>query len=604
MKLKYAIKQIFQSKLVTFLFVAGFLFCILYIYVINLDYDGAVYFCEIGNLINVCDSYGRASVNYLPLFRRSFFLYFASMFLVSFLSAHNIVRTNLSELIYGYRKSGHKSEAVVLLLINSVLTFILFSISSIFMGIRPGFDLRFMWILFTLHITTYLLPGIYAIFIGMAIGRIRIVIVKYILCALFIFAYSPSFLSSAEFTPVSNFDPKYIFSYKPLISNFFDIFGVNILDGIIYRVYDYSMYRIIAHIAGAIIVFGIMFKLRKRVLIISAFVMILGIIGYCFPDSRPVNNYYGLETVLLDEEEKNVLNSFELTDGGYKITSYDMDLYFEKMFKAKVKMNLDNADLKEYKMMLYMGLKIDSVTNASGDKLYYDRKWDYITIYSKGDMSSVIINYHGYLDGFVARYDDVFLPLEFAYYPVSGHKKMLSDDLFEDGEMTYKNNTYLSNYHVRIHSGDNPYSNLEKTGDNEYKGIAHGPMFIGGLYHVKEVDGYKFIIEDYPRDDMDSEVGNYLDVIIKLDSIYNLGLSKDKYIILCKYGLAGMLGRSGGRFIQKNCFFGYDCMYIATASSRDSGLGSLRNMERVLDKYAEYYTTKVYDRWQKDPEGD
>lgn len=606
MKLKYAIKQIFQSKLVTSLFVAGFLFCIAYIYFIDLNYDGAVRFEDLGNFFKMCGSDSRAALCYLPLFRRSFFLYFAIVFLLAFLSVHNIVKSNIGELIYDYRKSGHQYEMVALILINLLAAFSFFVISCIFMCFKPGFDLRYMWMLFTLHITTYLLPGMYAIFIGMAIGCIRVIIVKYILSALFIFAYSPSFLSNEELVPVSEFDPNYLFSYRPLLANFFDIFNLNILDGIIYRVYDYSVYRIIAYIACAIAIYGIVFKKRRGIIVAAVAVMLFGMIGYCLPDSRPVNNYYGISTENLTADAERYLNSVEYTDGGYKITSYDMDLYFEKMFKAKVKMNLDNTALNEYKMMLYMGLKIDSVTNASGDKLSYDRNFDYITIHAKGDMSSVTIKYHGYLDEFVARKDEVFLPLEFAYYPVSGHKKMLyyHDPTVADGGMTYKNNEYTSDYHVKIHSGYNPYSNLEKTGDNEYRGTAHGPMFIGGLYHEKEVDGYKFIIEDYPRYDVDSAAREYLETIKKLDSMYDLGLSKDKYIILKYDGLRGVIGCGGGRTIDKIYFFGYDCMYITTGKSYEKGMNTLKKMEGVLDKYAEYYTTKVYDRWQKDPEGD
>lgn len=162
-------------------------------------------------------------------------------------------------------------------------------------------------------------------------------------------------------------------------------------------------------------------------------------------------------------------------------TVSEMDLYITSGAKTKIsaQLKIDGQKLEQYEFTLMHNWIIDSVQNAVGEPLEYERDGDYLTIKGIAPDEDVFINYYGTDYNYYSSKDMTYLPEYCRYYPIAGKNPIFN---VETGEVIHSTVTNDLKIHIVV---DAPYrlvSNLERKQENEFEGMATGVTLLGSDY--------------------------------------------------------------------------------------------------------------------------
>lgn len=201
----------------------------------------------------------------------------------------------------------------------------------------------------------------------------------------------------------------------------------------------------------------------------------------------------------------------------FSISTYNMELCFEKELCAKVEMNIkEKCVLDKYIFTLHHGYQIESIKNEKDELLEYERCGDYFTVKndSKKRIEKINIIYTGHSETFYSNSKACFLPGMFPYYPKAGFWK-----IYNEGYVGAKTN--VSNFIIKT-KGLSVYSSLNQEG-KIHKGRATNVTLLSGYYKKLNQGNVKVIF--YPLNGLSKEIA---------ECIPNSELQKN-YKKLCEY---------------------------------------------------------------------
>ena len=122
--------------------------------------------------------------------------------------------------------------------------------------------------------------------------------------------------------------------------------------------------------------------------------------------------------------------SFSDKKEDFSVEHYDLDFsVMHDVLEAQAKMKISSDVCSEYRFTLYHRFQVVEVIDQNGEKLKYDQKFDYLTVYPSGKVISEInICYRGFSQFFFSTKQAICLPANFEYYPVPGWHKTFLDD--------------------------------------------------------------------------------------------------------------------------------------------------------------------------------
>lgn len=135
---------------------------------------------------------------------------------------------------------------------------------------------------------------------------------------------------------------------------------------------------------------------------------------------------------------------------------------------------------------MYHGYKISKITDGNNDELNFTRDSDYLTIKNTSKSKLIKIYYHGSCDKYYSNYLSVFLPGNFAFYPIPGFNKMYSTHSyagFDDLSLPYE-----TDFNVTVHSLKKVQCNLESSTNNEFKGKSDSLTLLSGFINCVTIN--------------------------------------------------------------------------------------------------------------------
>jgi len=418
------------------------------------------------------------------------YLYVAMFFLWSSYNTHSFYTNKMSEMIFGFRKNINIMHIYAMLLVNLILTVILTTITIFVLGKFDNMDRMFAGFVILSFLLSWFLPAVFMILLGNSLGRIKNGTLFLFILLVILYLVSPAALW------VYNTIQGIILLRIPA---FFDIIQNNTYDtGSMYptTAYAYKWIKILGFIVAAMIpIVAKVFNKNKKVIIVILLMLFTSSQIYYFqPDSKT----FDYETLMKEniyyyyEMENNNLPS-ENEEAGFIITDYNIDIDFGRRLKASCEMKISDANCENYKFTLYHTLKVYEVTNATGEKLEYERFADFLNITSKGDCSSITIKYKGTVDHYAANNTYVYLPEDYPYYPIAGYK-LVNNDI----NLGKASNSFKANFFVNMNESGKIYSNLKETSPGHYEGYATGPMFVKGYLETVTIENITYVCPKYP----------------------------------------------------------------------------------------------------------
>lgn len=171
----------------------------------------------------------------------------------------------------------------------------------------------------------------------------------------------------------------------------------------------------------------------------------------------------------------------------FNVKKYDMKFSAFRKLKADVKIHIDKSDLSEYKFTLYHGYKIKEIANQNGDKLDFEQNGDYFTVHGDGRVEFLNVKYSGYCKKFYTTYKNVFLPANFAYYPVPGFREVFSEETgasFVDMVLPAE-----TEFNVEFDLSKRIVSNLNEISKNKFEGKGKSLTLLGGYTKEAQING-------------------------------------------------------------------------------------------------------------------
>lgn len=455
------------------------------------------------------------------------YLYISLFFLLAVYFTFSIKNSNLDELQYGLYSGSRNFHIVSLNILNVICVAIYVIVHLIIAGTRFNMDAVFAAYIIKRFVLCYLLPAVLSIFLGCVVGRINNMMLLWGVCIGVLLVYSPFAMSLYERNTEFNSIWRTIGYNFDIIQN--NVSGTSGFDTD--STYLYKWMKIIGLIAAAATLYLIVYK-RKIVKYIGAFLIALFVICeiyYYIPDSKVLdkenwcsnNSYYTNNRVQLKE-----------SDAEFAVTDYKMDINFGKTLEVECTVTVDNPKLDELDFTLYHTLDVVSVTDSDGENVEYKRDGDYLTVNNKKHSDAFRIIYKGKTEFYISNDRYIYLPQNYAYYPLSGFK-----DVNKNGGYLQAKNDYEADFDVTLNIKD-VYTNLKKDENNHYVGKTVGPLFVKGDLQEISVDEYKFVVLRYMPDaaladtKALTEIADYFKVLEKQNDNYNF---RDKNIYILYY---------------------------------------------------------------------
>ncbi len=409
--------------------------------------------------------------------------------------------------VYRYKSYNY---VLVLEIVNTLATVIIFTIACIMSSLSPNFDYVYMVCLLKRVVLSFFLAATASILLGLIIGSIRnkkAIIVVFLVTAIIL---SPVFA-----TMYNSADGKLIHILENLNLIQCNTYAME------YRFFLdstplYKWIKILGIIAILLIplIIKTTEKTKGRILICSCFCLIfIGCEAYYYaPHSYFYESYYDNSFIEFYNNQSGDME--DIVD--FTISEYDLDIDFDEDMKCRCNLTLEGELKKAYTFTLYHTLKVTSVKSGDSD-VKYSQAGDYLTIYDP-KSSAITIDYKGIIDMYPATKSLVYLPEFFPYYPIAGKKTVVSDDPAAAHVM----NDFASNYKLSTNLKDLYTTNT----NHKTKGI----MILSANYEKKIVGDYTYIIPRYTSPavtDQDLKDNNAL-----LDELLPSDYNKGSRIIL------------------------------------------------------------------------
>ncbi len=204
---------------------------------------------------------------------------------------------------------------------------------------------------------------------------------------------------------------------------------------------------------------------------------IITLIGYILPFSAPKMD---LSASGASSDKRYYENNSQLLESAdFKVESYDLKFKFDNKLNAIATINTNNNSKNEYKFTLYHGYKVNKITDSSGLEMDFSRNGDYLTIYNTANFEYINIYYNGSCDKYYSNFSNIFLPGNFAYYPIPGFNEIYSTSSycgFNDLSLPYE-----VDYSVEVKALKKIYCNLDNGEINKFEGKSNSLTLISGF---------------------------------------------------------------------------------------------------------------------------
>lgn len=230
-------------------------------------------------------------------------------------------------------------------------------------------------------------------------------------------------------------------------------------------------------------------------------VSIIGLMNFMSPGSVCQERafYTITDNIESDNYYYEALDSREFTgkeESKFYVTHYDMNFKFGKELQATVKAKIDNINQPQYAFTLYHGYVVQSITDADGNRIPYQREGDYIVINNedKSVSGTIVFSYNGSQKNYYSNNQGAYLPGFFSYYPVEG-----IHTVFENGFFTTNFEPEIEKEISVTVSGiqGNVFTNLQKLNNSTFKGTSKSLTLVGGFYKEQIINQTIHILPEF-----------------------------------------------------------------------------------------------------------
>ena len=189
----------------------------------------------------------------------------------------------------------------------------------------------------------------------------------------------------------------------------------------------------------------------------------------------------------------------ELGAADFSVEEYDLKLTAKGALKVSATVKLSRDDLREYRFTLYHGYEVLSVTDERGEALSFTRDGDFLDISAPDGAKTFTVHYNGKGWKYIANAQAITLPGYFPYYPIPGHLA-----LWADGSAQSVTGLPPARFRVEAATPQTVFSNLPKTGRNQFEGVAETATLYAGLIDETERGGVSYICSPVGREQVES----------------------------------------------------------------------------------------------------
>jgi hypothetical protein len=221
---------------------------------------------------------------------------------------------------------------------------------------------------------------------------------------------------------------------------------------------------------------------------------------------------------------------------GYRITDYDLHLFFGNELTVSGKMKLSSDKKREvFYLTLYHGYKIQKLSIQNEDVTSeYHQSGDQIEIQTDKPLKELQINikYRGHHNKYYANSTGAMLPGFLPWYPMAGNKQIYQTYSEYGGMSGYNPYNRITPAHIRLQTNKAIFSNVNQTDRRHYEGTCDSiTVLMGNLQKCKDPDLYDVLPLDlwsgYKEDDFIAEQKeDYQKLIHDLKNIYGLDTSQ------------------------------------------------------------------------------
>lgn len=195
-----------------------------------------------------------------------------------------------------------------------------------------------------------------------------------------------------------------------------------------------------------------------------------------------------------------------LPEEEFKITKYVADINCGRVLKAEVEVHVDETELDTYVFALRHEYVLSGIEDEYGAKVEYSQEGDRVILtpdISK-KHSMFVFRYQGASKILYSTSQAIRLPAYFAYLPFSGKRYLYLEFEQKDAERDtiwalYSGSAleglgYETEYDITVHSNMKVYSNLEKVGNNHFRGVSDGATLAANAFLKEEQIGGATVI--------------------------------------------------------------------------------------------------------------
>lgn len=242
-------------------------------------------------------------------------------------------------------------------------------------------------------------------------------------------------------------------------------------------------------------------KIRKIICPTAAFLACVFFVTVNIPYSEISFNYDPKRNRMEDVHYYSFTQPYNLhmqydEPADFNLTEMELNLKITSKLKATAAVKVDKTDLGDYKFTLSRFYKVKSITDKNGEKLDFERDGDYITVKNNPGNDAFTFSYSGASYGYYNNDQGVCLPAGFTYYPVNGFHYVYN---FQQGttRVTMPQSTPVK---MKVDYKNEFFTNLKKTGENEYSGVTDGITIVSGFLKAVEIEGctviYQYLAEE------------------------------------------------------------------------------------------------------------
>lgn len=186
----------------------------------------------------------------------------------------------------------------------------------------------------------------------------------------------------------------------------------------------------------------------------------------------------------------------EVVNAEFAVEKYDLHFDIKDKLEATAKIYLAENELTHYKMTLYRGFDVKSVTDEQNRQLAFTRNGDFLEIETDGTVQMLEINYSGTAGKYYVNRQGIALPGYFVYYPVPGYLQLWDAT---NGAMAVHTEFVQTEFHVTVDSALDVISNLPEVEDNQFAGMANTVTLYAGLIKAEQKDGVNYYYSPVDR---------------------------------------------------------------------------------------------------------